>query len=510
MKWLDAWDRQLTRLNEDRFYFLFLGAMTTVVAAVMIEFALGMQRNFLTIACDTAGVQNAIVNTLHGIWFRDTAYGGPNALGGHTTFVLLLLAPIYAIFPSVDTLLILQVAGVYSTVIPLYLVGREILGRPLSAFLVACVALASPMLFQMALAPVHPETWISAAVFWSYYFYRTNRLKGFWVSFAFAVSCGEMAALIYIAMGLALLLTEDGIAWRKKYGQFALVGGLGWLLGAVLVLFPLMHVPGQNNVFAYNYTQWGVATPGQLLSAVAHDPLLAIGFTISPIRWLYVVGLVGLPVLLAFLSWRSFLLLAPLPVYFLMCHQEFYLYIHAYYFQFAFFAGYMGFLFFLARLNSGARLGAVMLASSAFINVILVCTAAGYFQQLGLAKDATFNGELHAAFKTIPADAGVYSPHRFSAYLSNRENMVLGDLYEDDFDFNKMLNATSGITDVRPEQIDYIVSDFENDQCGFRGGAYNEAKTKKREAFIDYLLKSGEWEMFWNKNSVVILKRVEK
>jgi hypothetical protein len=510
MKWLDAWDRQLTRLNEDRFYFVLLVAMVVAVAAVVIEFALGLHRNFLTIACDSAGVQNAVVNTMHGNWFRDTAYGGPNALGGHTDFILLPMALIYAIFPSVDTLFILQIAGVYSTVIPLYLVGRQILGRAIPAFLVASVALASPILFHMALAPVHPETWILAAVFWSYYFYRTNRLKSFWVSFAFAVCCGEMAALIYIGMGLSLLLTEDGIAWRKRYGQFALAGGLGWVLGAVLVLFPLTHVPAQNNVFAYNYTQWGVTTPGQLLGAVVHDPFRAIGFMLSPVRWLNIVGLVGLPMLFAFLSWRAFWLLAPLPVYFLMCNQEFYLYFHAYYFQFAAFAGYMGFLIFLARWNAGTRLGTSLLTVTAFINVLLLCTVAGFYQELGAGKDEAFNAELRAAFKTIPIDAGVYSPHRFSTYLSNRDNMVLGDLYDNDLDFKKMLDEVVDRTDVHPEQIDYIVSDLENDQCGPRSSGFNEAAAKKRAAFVSQLLKSGQWQMFWSENNVVILKRVEK
>jgi len=510
MKWLDTWDKRLARMNEDRFYFVILVAMVVLVAAVVLILALGLHRNFLTIACDTAGIQTALVNTVHGNWFRDTAYGGPSLLGGHTTFVVLLMAPVYAMFPSVDTLFAMQIAGVYSTVIPLYLVGREILGRAFTAFAVACVALASPILLHMAMAPIHPEAWILAAVFWSYYFYRLNRPRSFWISFGFAVSCGEMAALVYIALGLALLMTEDGLAWRKRYGTYALAGGLGWLFGAIVLLFPLMRVPGQNNVFAYNYTQWGVTTPGQLISAVMHEPLQAFGYMLDPVRWISVVGLAGLPVLFAFLSWRSFLLLAPLPVYFLMCDQEFYLYFHAYYFQFAFFAGYMGFLFFLAKWNVETRLGVASLATAAFVSVMSLCIALGFYQAVGTGKNGAFNRELHAVFKTIPPDAGVYSPHRFSAYLSNRENMVLGDLYDDDYDFKKMIDANAVTTGVHSEQIDYIVSDLENDQCGLRRGGYDEATTKKREAFVTHLLNSREWQIFWNQNDVVILKRVEK
>ena len=85
-------------------------------------------------------------------------HGGPNILGSHTTFLLLLLVPIYKMAPSVDTLFILQVWGVYSTVIPLYLVAQELLRRPLVAFVVAALALASPLLLRMAVAPLHLET----------------------------------------------------------------------------------------------------------------------------------------------------------------------------------------------------------------------------------------------------------------------------------------------------------------------------------------------------------------
>ena len=184
------------RMREDQFYLVLLMVATPLAAAHRGGFRLILHRNFLTIACDTAVLHSGIINTLHGNWFANNGHGGPNILGSHTSFLLLLLVPIYKLAPSIDTLFILQVWGVYSTVIPLYLCRAGVAAqRPLVAFVVALLALASPLLVHMAVAPLHLETWVLAAVLWSYYFYLRNKMAAFLASFGFAVCCGEQAAL---------------------------------------------------------------------------------------------------------------------------------------------------------------------------------------------------------------------------------------------------------------------------------------------------------------------------
>jgi len=514
MKFLEKWDRHLTRLSEERFYFALLVMLAIPAAFIVTSLALSIHRNFLSVACDTAVIQSAVVNTLHGNWFRDTAYDGPNLLGLHTMLVLVLVAPIYAMFPSADTLYILQIVGVYSTVIPIYLVALDILRRPLGAFLVAVAALSSPMLLHMSMAPVHPETWILASVFWSYFFYRKNRVVAFWVSFAFGLSCGEQATLVYIALGTAWLLVDDGVAWRQRYGKLALAGGFGWLILTFGVIFPLMRQPGQTNLFAYNYSDWGIHSALGLAGAMAHDPLKVFDLLHDPSRWSYVAAYVGLPLLLAFFYLRSFILLAPFPVYFLMNSHQYFLFFHAYYFQFAFFAGYLGLLFFLSRWDMATRLGATVMVITLMINVLILCHMGEFYVRFDAIGDRDQSRELsrdlHAAFEQIPTDAGVYAPHRYSAYLSNRDNMVMGDLSEEKFDFKAMVEERYGTTDVHAGQVDYIVCDVQNDQCGWRHIGLTPEVTKRRTDNINLLMKSGEWQMFWNKDDVVILKRVEK
>jgi len=509
MKLLEKWDRQLTRLSEDQFYFIGVVTLSIPAAVLVMTLALSIHHSFLTIACDTAAIQSAIVNTLHGNWFRDTAYDGPNLLGLHTMLVIVLIAPIYALFPYTDTLFVLQIIGIYSTVVPIYLVALEILKRPLAAFMVAVAAVTSPMLLHMGMGPVHPETWVLAAVFWSYLFYLKNRVTAFWISFLFAVSCSEQASLIYIALGVTWLLVDDGVAWRKRYGKFALLGGLVWLVLALAVILPSMRQPGQTNLLVYNYLKWNIHSAGELPGALAQNPLKVFDVLRDPLHWFYMAEFVGFPLLLAFFYLRSAILLAPFPIYFLMNDHQFYLYFHAYYFQFAFFAGYLGLLFFLSRWNLTTRLGITVIVITGLVNVLVLCNMAQFYVRFDAASDPVGSKELHEFFAKIPPDAAVYTPHRYSAYLSNRENMVMGDLSQEKFDFKAIVDATSGTTDVHAAQIDYIVCDLENDQCGWRHTGLSPGDTKRRADNINQLIKSGEWKMVWNKNDVVILQRTK-
>ena len=496
--------------SEDRSHLLLLIVLAALVAAAVSAFVVDLNHNFLISSSDTSVFHNTLVNLVHGNGFRVTAYSGPNLLGQHSMFVLLLIAPLYALIPSVDMLFVLQVWVVYSAVFPLYLVARDILRNSLAAFLIGILALTSPLLFQMAAAPFHPESGILACVLWSYFFYRQNKALGFWITFGLAVSCAEQAAFIYVALGLALFFADDGLAWRPRYSKFALIGGAVWVILAMGLLIPIMSRPGQLNVMRYHYSQWGVASASDLVMAVAKQPVQAIEYLLSPARWFYVAELVGLPLVLAFVFPRSLVLLLPFPFYFLVSDHEFFLNFHAYYFQFAFFAGYLGLIGVLAWRNLFTGPGRAILAAAFLVNFLALVPVGHYFSGLAGGRDEALNATLRAEFATLPSDAAVYGPTRYCAYLSNRTNIVIGDLHEENLDLDARLADEYDFTDVHPEQIDYIVCDLLNDQCGWRMAAYNADTTKIRAANLNRYVQSGRWQVFWNQSSVVILRRTGK
>jgi uncharacterized membrane protein len=489
-------------LSDDDFYLSLLALVAILAWGVVTGLALLLHRNFLTIACDTTVLENAMVNTMHGHWFANNGAGGPNVLGSHTTFLLLAVIPFYIVAPYPETLFVLQTAGVFSTVFPLFFLARDFNLKPLLAFMLAFMSLASGFLIHMAMAPFHLETWIAAAALWSYHFYLRGNLLGFVISLLVAVCCGEQASLIFIALGISLLLVKDDHAWRRKFGSISLAVGILWIILDICVVTPYFAGHSDFNIFAYNYADWNVKSFSGLPGAVLNDPVKAIReFLFNPERWGHVLA--------AFCSRRSVLLLLPMPAYLLMSNQEFYLYFHAYYYSFAFVAGYIGLFSLLSRVNLEGRGIVIGLSLFWLAAVMTLCYAMGFYFQFGGGVDEPFSTTLRAEFASLPTTATVYGPHRYSVFLSNRENFVMGDMPLKGQSFDDMVEAEFNKTNIHAGQIDYIVSDYWTDQCGWRRGYMDEETSQARAYAISRLVASGKWQVYWQQNDVVILERTK-
>jgi uncharacterized membrane protein len=496
------------QFTEDFFYLTllaFVGGLACFIAAYLVVL---LNRNFLTIACDTEVLENAIVNTIHGHWFDTNGAGGPNILGSHTTFMLLAVIPFYIVLPFPETLFVLQCVGVYSTVFPLYFVARDFGLTPRFAYMIAAFSLVSAFLLHNAMAPFHFEGWIAAAALWSYHFYLRNNLVGFVISILAALSCGEQASLIFIALGISLLVVKDECAWRRRFGLVSLIGGMLWIVLAVGIISPLAAQSSSFNIYAYNYTQWGIKSAAGLPGAVLHNPGMALQEFFTLWRWLHLVSIVGLLLVTACCSWRSLLLLLPLPAYLLMSDQEFNLYFHSYYFSFIFFAGYIGLFHLLRKFGPTGQVAITGLSLVGLMAVLTLCFSASYYYQLVTAIDEPFSTMLRQEFAKIPSDATVYGPHRYSIYLGNRINFLMGDMPPGNTDFDNMVDSQFAKYNVHAEHIDYIVTDFWTDQCGWRRGFMSPQDSQRRQDAINRLVASGQWEIAWQVNDTVILQRV--
>ncbi|PAW77131.1 MAG: hypothetical protein B9S32_12690 [Verrucomicrobia bacterium Tous-C9LFEB] len=496
------------KLSGEPLYLLVLTALWILSAAAASHLTLQIYQNFRGVACDTAASQNAIVNILNGHWFRCTAYCGPHILGIHSHFIFVLLAAIYALIPSTDFFYILQNVGALSVVFPVYFVAKEILKNPFTACLIAIAALLNPMLANLCIIPLHPEPWILPALFWAYYFYLKNRPLAFWLCFLFSVCCGELAAITYAALGVAWLLSPRRFPWTRRYGWFALVGGLGWIAFTMGWLMPTFRTAEQFNNFGSKYSEIGASSPLQLFQVMLSNPKLVLGKLLDVSRWVRALDTVGPALLLIFASWESALLLLPVPLFWLMNNNELFIQIHAYYFQFVFLAAHLGLIAFLRRWDFSTRIGKGILIAVLCLNGVFLV----YEYTLMKARyhgdgEEQANTELRREFARIPVEAGVYAPHRHSGYLSNRVNMVMGDLQQDHLDFDQMIAARQAETTVRPDQIDYIVVDQIADQCGPRKTLFKQEITQKRHANIQKLVDSGRWQIIYNQEYVVILQR---
>lgn len=511
-KLMERYGALLQRISEAQFYFLILLLFAIPTTAVAIYCNLAIQWSFLTITSDTAAYQSAIVNTLAGAPFRDTAFDGPNMLGGHTCFSLLLVAPIYAIFPEVDTLFTLQVIGICAGVIPLYLYANSRGLSPAYSFLVSILFIVNPLVVHMIFAPFHPEVWAGTACAALLYFYQKNGQIGFWASAAFAVSCGEFDAPTLIAIGLFIYVSQDELPWRKTYAKNLLIAGFAWLFFAEVLFTPLFHDPAQRSPITVHYENWNVHSVYQLPMAILSDPGKMFSMLFSPYRWGLVTFLVGFPIFFILASPRTALIMAPFPLFFLMIDREFYLYFHSYYFQFALLAGVVAYIRFLVKWQA-TRIPMITLVLAFLVNIFFTFQSSQYYSILFFNKDnVDFVDQLHRAFDTIPRNACVYAPHRFSAYLSARPDMVMGDLQDPNYpnyNFYNYVDDRYATTHLHSSQIQYIVCYLMADQCGITAVQYNPDHLAKRAECIRGLLKSGVWRIYWkadNETAIILVR----
>ncbi len=203
-------------------YALYFGALT-----------LQRFRAFEARALDMGNLNQAIWNTAHGDWFRQTNQpGATNRLSLHVEPILLPIALLYRLAPGPEFLLLLQAVVVALGALPLYALGTRLLRSKWLALLFAVAWLTMPAVQAANWLEFHPLTLAPTFLMAAFYFLVTRR-AGWYALFALlAATCKEDIGLLVFMLGLYALVVQR----RRRLGLLSMALGLGWSLVAVLVV----------------------------------------------------------------------------------------------------------------------------------------------------------------------------------------------------------------------------------------------------------------------------------
>jgi uncharacterized membrane protein len=147
---------------------------------------------------------------------------GRNLFGDHTSFILLLLVPLYWVYPHAAALLVVQSFVLALGVLPVYLIARRRLESTILATILAGAFLLHPALQWGNLEQFHPECFLVPLI-----------------GFALYAAIEWRPWLLVVTAGLALLVKEDAallivplgiwIAIRREQGF-----GLGLVAAAAM------------------------------------------------------------------------------------------------------------------------------------------------------------------------------------------------------------------------------------------------------------------------------------
>jgi uncharacterized membrane protein len=188
---------------------------------------------------DLGILTQTVWNTAHGRPFETSLGRAGNEeligsyLGNHVRPILLLLAPLYRLWPDPRLLLVLQSAALGVAAFPLYAVARRRTGDARAALLVAYCYLAYPAVGFLNLADFHPVAFSVPLLFLACWAWLTERGWLFWVAVLLTLSTKEEMVVPIAAWGMVSLLQRG--KRRVGFGLVALAGVWAFLCFGVVI-----------------------------------------------------------------------------------------------------------------------------------------------------------------------------------------------------------------------------------------------------------------------------------
>ena len=287
----------------------------------------GLRRHwaFHSGAADLGIFTNVIWNLTHGNGYVSSVKDGINLFTDHQSPVLWTLAPLFALLPRAETLLVVQGFGLALGALPMYMLARQHLpGRP--AF-----AAALPLLYWAYLPTrnanafdFHPEVFILpcflAAIAFLQAAGRGARGAGF-VFLLLALAGKESSGPLAAGLGVAWLLgagPEGTRRFTRRLGAALVPVGIG------LFVFDLKLVPrlmgGGDYPYNAQYSDFGGGSVGAILLAPLTHTKLFFSRLFGVARLKFVLALVGPLGFLPFVGWRP--LVASVPCFMMLFLTE--------------------------------------------------------------------------------------------------------------------------------------------------------------------------------------------
>jgi uncharacterized membrane protein len=272
---------------------IMLGLAVAVFVGVFVAQTWALHRHFGTYGFDV-GIYDQGTWLLSRLRAPFVTVRGLNLFGDHASYILILVAPLYRLWPDPRLLLLLQAVALAVPAWVVYRLGARHLGNPAAGLAVAIAYLAFPAMQWALTWQFHPEALAAAFLALAALAAddRRSRLMAVWLGLA--LLCREDVGLVVAGFGGLLMLTG-----QRTVGRRVLLAGLIWWVLATF-LFIAWANGRQTNLFELNYGISGVG-PIALLKALPSMAGRALATALSNqglgYLLLVLVPLLGLPLL---------------------------------------------------------------------------------------------------------------------------------------------------------------------------------------------------------------------
>lgn len=206
---------------------------------------------------------------------------GTHLFGDHTSFILILLVPLYWIWPSVNVLLVVQCLVLGMAAIPAFLLGRWMLRNEWLALCVAIAYLLQPVVAYTNLEQFHPDAFEIPLVLFVFYFMVRGRWKMF---------LGCVITLLLVKEDVALFTLPLGVYVAMRYNRW-----IGFLTAGIslayFILVVLVILPGFNHVGNLDVYRIPFGGLSGLIKTTFTHPWEVVSLAFGPDKPLYLLQL---------------------------------------------------------------------------------------------------------------------------------------------------------------------------------------------------------------------------
>lgn len=202
--------------------------------------------HFFGLHTDTGSYEQSIWNTLHGnimqsslavtvYPFNSISSAGIEILEtidpfifstSHINIIAILFAPLYALFPYTDTLLILASVALASGAIPVYFIAKKELKNNSISLILAFSYLLYPALQAANIVDFNYLVFAVPFLLTAFYFFRTEHWKLYWIFVALSLTVRTEIALSIFFLGVMVFFYFK----KRKVGLISMVIGLSAFL----------------------------------------------------------------------------------------------------------------------------------------------------------------------------------------------------------------------------------------------------------------------------------------
>jgi uncharacterized membrane protein len=391
---------------------------------------------------DLAIYDNIFYHSSHGNFLGSNFIPTGNHANAHFDAVLVLLSPLYYIYPRAELILVLQAFWCGAGVVPAYLLGRDHLGSAWAGVTLAAAWVLYPALHGANLYEFHSLTLLAMPMLWLLYLLTTGRLRSFFILLPFVLLIREDASLLICCVAFAAVLTRDPRLVRAGWITIG-VAALYFILVKTFIMGSADPLGGKYGFgWYYKDMSTGGKGLGDILLSLLTNPTFAIDFALREAKVIYLLQLL-LPL--------AFLPLFGKPWRFATAFGLFYLLLASRGAVFSIHFQYSVVLFpvlfvltpiALRRLRDSDLAERIGLARAQLVTVLLACVLASSLLMSwkfgGAVPNTSFRGgwariphaltleqekryqEFRKFIEQIPADASVTATSRIAPHVSNR------------------------------------------------------------------------------------------